>query len=626
VIIVADDLGYSDLGSYGGEIETPTLDRLAFEGVRFSRFYGTPRCSPTRAALLTGVWPHEAGVGHLNLDWGAPAYRGAIHPSVPTLAERLRVEGYATYMVGKWHLTTELAGPPAGAGEPGATDRAPEGDPTTTPAEPPTWPLQRGFDQFYGTLAGSGSYFEPPHLYDGNRPAAWPPPGDHGARAAYLTDVLGDRAAATVARHFETSPQQPFFLYLAFNAPHWPLHAPPQDVERYRGRFDAGWDALREQRFRRLGELGLWPTGAALPPRDSRVPAWSDTPNQEWQARRMEVYAAMVSAMDRAAGRVVAALEASSTLDDTLIVFLSDNGACGEEFRGLYALAPLFLEVPRRTAGGLEVRFGDRPDVVPGPPDTFASYGRGWAHLSTTPLRRYKHWTHEGGIAVPFFVHWPARLRDRTGSIVHAPAHVVDLAPTLLEVASAEPPAADVSDQSAHPADSGGSAGAPPLRGRSLLPILRGEPAEPRTLFWEHEGNRAIASGDWKLVSRWPLGWELYDLGVDRSETADLASSEPERADELARSWAQWAAAVGVEPWPLVVPPVRTALLVVASLLFVASAIRRAARGRRRAPPSPPAGPTSKRHRAEPATPRQPEAEPAGRRHVPAPPAPIRPR
>jgi arylsulfatase len=574
VLVVADDLGYSDLGAYGGEIETPTLDRLALGGVRFTRFYATPRCSPTRAALLTGVWPHEAGVGHLNLDWDAPAYRGSIRASVPTLAEGLRDSGYATYMVGKWHLTPEPNAPPAVGGQE-ASHRE----------DSATWPLQRGFDTFYGTLGGSGSYFEPPGVYDGNVPAPWPPAGE-SATGAYLTDVLGARAATAVERHLAATPERPFFLYLAFTAPHWPLHAPAGEIERYRGRFDAGWDALRAERFRRQLELGLFPADAALPPRDPEVAAWTAAADREWQARRMEVYAAMVSAMDRAVGRVVAALGA--TLDDTVVLFLSDNGACAEDFRGVFALAPLFIAIPRTTADGHAVRFGDRADIVPGPADTFSSYGRSWAHLSNTPFAGYKHWTHEGGIAVPLIVHWPERLGDRAGAIVAAPAHVVDLATTLYQLAAAGAAADSTTPAAARPRD------APPLRGESLLPLLRGEEAPPRTLYWEHEGNRAIEYGDWKLVSHWPFGWELYDLAGDRFETTDVASREPERVAELAADWSQWAAAVGVETWPLVVPMVRSALVALAAVLFLGSTIRRAVRrGRAAAPAAKP--------RAEPA-------------------------
>jgi arylsulfatase len=572
VVIVADDLGYSDLGSYGGEIDTPTLDRLALAGIRFNRFYATPRCSPTRASLLTGVWSHEAGVAFLDRDWGRPAYRGAIHDSVPTLAERLRERGYANYMVGKWHLSPERI-------DPTAVESAVAAPP------PSSWPLQRGFDAFYGTLDGSGSYFEPAEVYDGNERAEWPPAARTTASASapsapYLTDVFGDRAASLVTRHLTTSPDQPFFLYLAFTAPHWPLQAQPADIEHYRGRFDAGWDELRAARFERERELGIVSDDAVLPPRDPSVAAWDETPDREWQVRRMEVYAAMVTAMDRAAGRVIAALESAAALDDTLVIFLSDNGACGEEFRWLYVFAPLVVKIPPQTADGRAVRFGDRPDVVPGPVDTYTTYGRGWAHLSNTPLRRYKHWTHEGGIAVPFFVHWPAQLAARAGAIVEAPAHVVDLVPTLDEIArgGTGPPI-------------GGSAEGPELRGTSLWPLLRGEPATPRTLYWEHEGNRAIADGDWKLVSRWPFGWELYDLAHDRFETDDLAPSQSERVEELAARWSEWAASVGVEQWPMVVPGVETAISVVFGVLVIALTIGRARRARRAGSPPRTPGP-----------------------------------
>jgi arylsulfatase len=578
VVIVADDLGYSDLGSFGGEIDTPQLDRLALGGVRFSRFYSTPRCSPSRAALLTGQWPHQAGVGHLSYDWGADAYRGAIHDDVPTLAERLRDAGYATYMVGKWHLTTEVAG--AGG------------------APPSSWPLARGFDRFYGTLGGSGSYFEPPALYDGDQPVDAAAAARETGGSFYLTDELGERATAMLEDHLAASPQRPFFLYLSFTAAHWPLHAPARDVERYRGRYDVGWDQLRAARFERQRALGLLAPGAELPARDSRVEAWSDTADREWQARRMEVYAAMVTAMDRAAGRVVATLERHGALDDTLIVFLSDNGACGEEFRGLYLLAPLVVPVPERTADGREMRFGDRPAIEPGPADTFTSYGRSWAHLSNTPLRLYKHWTHEGGIAVPFFVHWPAGLADRAGAVVATPAHVVDVTPTVLAVAAASAASGAQSDSPAATLD---------LAGVSLHPLLRGERAAPRALYWEHEGNRAVLDGDHKLVSRWPRSWELYEVAADRSETRDLAAVEPERAAELAERWSQWAAGVGVEPWPVVVPQVRTALTSLATVAFVALTLRRRWRAARRAPR---AEPTPKQAPRAPSAERPPPIEP----------------
>jgi arylsulfatase len=573
VLIVADDLGFSDLGSYGGEIETPALDRLALEGVRFTRFYGSARCSPSRAALLTGVWPHEAGMGHLANDWGRPAYRGAIPASVPTIAERLRDLGYSTHMIGKWHLTPER---PA---EDSATASAAVADETATPD---SWPLQRGFDSFYGTLGGSDSYFDPMLLYDGNRRAVWPPPDAGPAPGRpYLTEVLGDRAARLVTQQLETARDRPFFLYLAFTAPHWPLMAPESEIERYRGRFDAGWDELRSARFARQRELGIVAAGAELPARDAGVLPWEETPDHAWQSRRLEVYAAMVTAMDRAVGHVIDALESAAALDDTVILFLSDNGACGEELRGVYALAPMFVRHPRQTADGRPVRFADRPDVVPGPADTWSTYGRSWAHLSNTPLRSYKHWTYEGGITVPFFVHWPAGLASHGGTIETTAGHVVDVVPTLEAIAGG--------GSSAPAVESAPSA--LPLRGASLLPLLRGETLEPRPLYFEHEGNRAIMEGDWKLVSRWPFGWELYDLASDRSETRDVAPSDPERVGEMAARWTAWASAVGVEPWPLVVPWVETALSIGGLGLFLLFAIVRAVRSRRSGSPPRTSGP-----------------------------------
>ncbi|HVR29584.1 MAG TPA: arylsulfatase [Thermoanaerobaculia bacterium] len=626
MLVVADDLGYSDLGSYGGEIDTPNLDRLAFAGVRFSRFYATPRCSPSRAALLTGVWPHQAGVAHLNRDWSRPAYRGAIRDRIPTLAERLRAAGYATYMAGKWHLTPHLA-PEAAAGD----AASPGGDPDP----PSSWPLQRGFDRFYGTLSGSGSHFDPAHLYEGNAPVEPSPLLAAASRAGadresggsrrpdrrfHLTDELGERAAAFVEEHLASEPERPFFLYLAFTAPHWPLHAHSEDIERYRGRFDAGWDELRAARWRRLRELGVVDATAEPPPGDPRVEAWSSTPHPEWQARRMEVYAAMVSAMDRAVGRTIAALEEGGALDRTLVVFLSDNGASAEEFRGLYLLAPLVVPIPERTADGEQVRFGDDPSIVPGPPDTFSTYGRGWAHLSNTPLRLYKRFTHEGGIAVPFLVHWPAGLGERAGAIIEEPAHVVDVVPTVLEIASgASAPVASAPEDEARPPAEGAdlAGGRETLRGTSLLALLRGEGVGPRTLYWEHEGNRAILDGDWKLVSRWPGSWELYDLAADRSETTDLAAAQPARATELERLWNSWSAEMGVEPWPIVVPQVRTALTLSAVVFFlVLSLLRRSRRRRAPSPSTPPPEP-----RESPEADREPEEEapeyPAPARRLP---------
>ncbi|WP_200834723.1 arylsulfatase [Amycolatopsis alkalitolerans] len=494
VLILADDLGFSDLGCYGGEIGTPNLDRLGRGGVRMSSFYNTARCSPSRASLLTGRHPHETGVGILNDDQRPWGYPGSLDPAVPTIAEHLRDAGYATCLSGKWHLS-------AGTNEPDET-----------------WPMRRGFDEFYGILGGAGDYFHPRALFDGEQ--RQPPPGD----GYYFTDAIGSRAADFVAR--QATAGRPFFLYLAFTAPHWPLHAPEDEVRRYDGRFDEGWDVLRERRFERLVEEGILGEEAALSERDPAEPAWDEAPDQEWEARRMSVYAAQVTAMDRAIGRVLSTLEESGMVDDTLVIFLSDNGACAEDMPP--ADAPKFRRrQPSHTVDGAPIQLGNTPDVWPGAEDTFASYGRAWANLSNTPFRFYKRWVHEGGIATPFIASWPdGGLAD--GSVVDGPHQLTDVLPTLLDVA-----------------------GLP--AGKSMLPELRGKRADGgHMLFWEHIGNAAARRGDWKLVREADGPWELYDLATDRSEKDDLAAHHPDVVDDLAGAWQRWADSVGVIDWDII--------------------------------------------------------------------------
>lgn len=514
VVVLADDLGYSDLGSYGGEIPTPVLDRLARDGTRFTDFYVTPRCSPTRAALLTGRHPHEVGVGHLNLPWRAPAYRGELSPEVPTLPEVLAAAGYRRYMAGKWHLAHNP--------KPGDGPR-------------PSWPRGRGFERFFGTLRGSGSYFEPSSLR-ANGDALEPDEG------FYTTDALAGAASSFVEEHFqENPPGTPLFLYLAFTAPHWPLHARPRDLAGDGALYTRGWDVLRRERLARQRASGLAEAGWSLSPRPARVPAWSAVEAPAWQAQRMEVYAAMVEALDRGVGEVVSTLERHRALDDTLLLVLSDNGASAEEFRGIGRLARLLMPLPQG------VRFGDDPEIPPGGPRTFQTVGAGWATLSNTPWRGFKHQTLEGGIASPLIVHWPRRLPG--GGVVRTPAHVVDLLPTILDAAGVpySPP--------------GQTVGRSALAGRSLLPaLLEGSTGAARPLFWEHEGNRGVRLGRYKLVSSWPRGWQLYDLALDRAELHDLASVRPELVTELAALYDAWARAVGVAAWPWVVPAVRVAV------------------------------------------------------------------
>ncbi len=537
VLIVADDLGFSDLGSYGGEIRTPHLDGLADDGIRFSNFQVTPRCSPTRAALLTGRWPHEVGVGHLNRDWGLAGYRGRIDPAIPTLAERLRDLGYRTAMVGKWHLAA-----------------APD---ERTPADP-DGPLARGFDSFWGTLRGSGSHYFPATLFDGTRSLD---PTALGGRSYSV--AMTDQAIVEIEG---TARQHPLFLYVSFTDPHWPLQVEPELMAAYRGEYlgAAGPEATRHRRFERLLARGIVPAGTKLPGlqkaaggRLDRVPG-----TDPWRARRMQAYAAMVERLDRQVGRILEALRVTNRLDDTLIVFLSDNGASAETFTGLWRVVPFFLPGARRTPDGRSVRSG-RGAAEGATDDTFQGYGAAWATTSNTPFVGHKHHTDEGGIAAPLILRAPRLEPSRRGTFDPRPSHVVDLAPTLLAAAGL------------HDSYTG-------QRGIDLLAADKAE-RPPRYLFQEHEGNRAVRKGRWKLVSRWPWPWRLHDLEADRTELIDPSRNHPEVVAELSLAWDRWAKRSGVRAWPLPVPAYRWTLYGLAGLL-VFQAFRLLARRTRTQP------------------------------------------
>ncbi|MEU6642663.1 arylsulfatase [Saccharomonospora sp. NPDC046836] len=496
LVILADDLGYSDIGAFGGEIDTPNLDRLAGSGVRMTSFYVTPRCSPSRASLLTGRHPHSVGIGVLTDDDRPRGYPGSLALEAPTLAERLKAEGYATALVGKWHLSSDVH----------------------TPNE--TWPTRRGFDEFYGILPGCSSYYQPPLVDGEERLPRSATSGDY-----YFTDDLTRRACDFIER--SSGAGDSWFLYLAYTAPHWPLHAREADIAKYRERFAAGWDRLREQRLRRQQDLGIASTDR-LPERDERVPSWEDVPEHEWEAERMATYAAQVEAMDRGIGEIVGRLEDLGIAEDTLIVFSSDNGACAERLPSSdvrWAFSPDIC--PRTTRDGRPVRVGDDRSIKPGPEAGYTSYGRSWAHLSNTPFRLYKRWVHEGGISSPLISAWPAGGLSASGAIT-APAHIVDIVPTILSAVGAE--AAD-------------------LPGADLLPVWRGDAPRQRTLCWEHVGNAAVRRGEWKLVREAGRPWELYDLSADRAERHDLSAERPALVAELERVWEAWAAECGVLAW-----------------------------------------------------------------------------
>jgi arylsulfatase A-like enzyme len=505
LLLLADDLGFSDLGCYGSEILTPNLDKLARGGLRFRQFYSAGRCCPTRAALLTGLYPHQTGVGHMMNDYGRqhPGYRGNLNNECATIAELLRTAGYQTMMCGKWHLTrfVDSGGPKY------------------------NWPLQRGFDKFYGTIHGGGSYADPVTLTIDNHFVGGSADEDY-----YYTDAISDRAAEYVEQAARSN--KPFFLYVAYTAPHWPLHAPESVISRYRAKYAVGWDSLRQQRHRRMIALGIVDSKWPLAPRDPRVRAWQQNEYQRWQQQRMAVYAAQIDVMDRGIGRILERVRHVGAERNTLVLFLSDNGACAEEVGGDWK----GLHIPARTPRGRAVQLGNHPNTMPGAADTYQSYGIAWANVSNTPFRLYKHWVHEGGIATPLIVHWPAVI-TRGGGWTDQVGHVVDVLPTCLEAAKIT-----------YPRHHRGYTLAPPV-GKSLMPVFQGRRLDRGAVFWEHEGNRAVRDGKWKLVSRHPGPWELYDMQADRTEMNNLAARLPVIVQDLARSYEAWAQRSRVEPW-----------------------------------------------------------------------------
>lgn len=504
LLILADDLGFSDLGCYGGEVETPNLDRLAAGGLRFTQFYNTARCCPSRASLLTGLYPHQAGVGDMTNQSGKPrpgfpGYQSRLSDDCPTIPEVLRTAGYSTLMSGKWHL-----GPPG--------------------------PDKRGFDEYYGMVHGFDSFWNPnvyTRLPQDRKARAYPPGG------FYATDAITDHAIdfLQVAR----GERKPWFLYLAYNAPHFPLHAPKPLIDKYAAIYEQGWDRIREQRFARQKRLGIVDKALALTPR-SFIPAnrfnpqtgWANKYNPAWDeipanrrkdlARRMGIFAAMIDVMDRNIGRVFSDLKASGEWDNTLILFLSDNGACAE-------WDPWGFDV---SSGPKNILHEGADLETMGQPGSYHSTGSGWANASNTPWRLYKHYNHEGGITTPFIAHWPARIARR-GVIDHTPAHLIDILPTFAAA---------------------GGAKAPKHEGFDLMAAFSGHAARRTPLFFEHEGNRAVRDGKWKLVAQGPAGaWELYDMDRDRTELHDLAAANPEIVARMSAQWETWAKRTNVLPW-----------------------------------------------------------------------------
>lgn len=508
LLIVADDLGFSDLGCYGSEIETPHLDRLAERGVRLTQFYTTGRCCPSRASLLTGYYPHRVGLGHMTKNLGQPGYRGRVAEDAQTLAQWLNRAGYRSFLAGKWHLGTE--------------------DPT-----------QHGFEEFYGTLVSAKTFWDRDHF---TRLPKTRVPRQYDKDKFYGTDALADHALDFLELAHET-PGKPWFLYLAFNAPHFPLHAPQETIAKYAERYQHGWDELRAQRLARMKTLGIVPEHTQLTPRSPYFD-WGQSqgePNPKWSslpadrkadlARRMAIYAAMIDRMDQNIGRVLADLETRKEMENTLIVFTSDNGACAE-------WDPFGFDI---RSGPQNILHRGKQLEQMGSPGTFHSVGSGWANASNTPWRMYKHYNHEGGIAVPCIIHWPAGTSEAKASIQSTPTHLVDIVPTLLD-------AGQFSLRTER--ESHSKPLKPDLPGKSLLPLLRGKSLPDRRLFFEHEGHRAVREGKWKLVALRGEPWELYDMTTDRTEQQNLSTNRPDLVQRMAKLWKQWADQNHVTPLP----------------------------------------------------------------------------
>ncbi|MGJ8725161.1 MAG: arylsulfatase [Roseibacillus sp.] len=524
ILIMSDDMGFSDLGCYGGEIESPNLDRLAIGGLRFSQFYNTGRCCPTRASLLTGLYPHQAGIGHMMANYGLPQYQGFLNDECLTIAEALRPAGYRTSMSGKWHVTP---------------DKGPDGPQHN-------WPLQRGFEKFYGTIHGAGSFFDPNSLTRENtyitpeNDPVYQPEGTW-----YYTDAISDNAVMFLEEHFKESPGEPFFQYIAYTAAHWPMHALPEDIAKYKGKYDQGYTPIYEARLKKMKKLGLIDPNWKIP---GPVGTWSKVKNKEWESACMEVYAAMVDNMDQGIGRIIETLEKNGQLNNTLILFLQDNGGCAETFgRGKLegplerpktpTLKPMGRDelqpdmVPKQSREGFPLRRGT--GVMPGPPETQVGYGKNWANVSNTPFREYKHWVHEGGIATPLIAHWPQGIK-KTNTWCNEPSHLIDFMATCLDLAKADYPKDKI-----------------PVEGVPLTPAFAGKSLlRPQPLFWEHEGNRAVRDGEWKLVAKGVKSkWELYNIIDDRTEMNNRAEELPERTKIMAAQYEEWAQERGVVPF-----------------------------------------------------------------------------
>ena len=516
IVIMVDDLGYSDLGCYGGEINTPNIDALGYNGLRFTQMYNGARCCPSRAALLTGLHPHQAGIGQMTADLGVPAYQGYLREGCVTIAEVMKTAGYRTMISGKWHVS-------------GSWDNRDRDDWILGDKKHPL-PKQRGFDRSFGLLDAADSFWNPKSLILEDVLI------DVETNDFHMTDAIGDHAVNQIEESVEMD--MPFFQYVAFTAPHWPLHAWEDDIVKYEGKYMAGYDAIRTSRHEQQKGLGVVDDKWDISPRDSDSPDWDDVQNKEYEDIRMATYCAMIEQVDRTVGRIVDSVKKAGEFDNTVIMFLSDNGGCAELFQEDSDWPDPSRWASSTTLDGEPVRVGDIPELRPGPDTTFQAVELPWANVSDAPFRLFKRWVHEGGISTPFIVHWPDGIEK--SNILNNPMHIIDISATCYDIAGAQYP------KEHHDTE------ITPLEGESFLPALKGkELKREQPITIEHEGNRGIRVGDWKLVAEWDKSWELYNISDDRTEQNDLIYGEKDRAKALEKAYFEWAERAEVLPWPV---------------------------------------------------------------------------
>ncbi len=529
VLLLVDDMGFSDIGCFGSEIDTPNIDQLAKEGVAFTQCYNGTRCMPSRGSLITGLYPHQAGTGsngsHSFKGKALSGYLGELSPDSVTIAEVLGQAGYRSYTAGKWHLC-------------GKKDAVPG-------ASKHSWPLQRGFDKCYAMLKSLGSFYDPGCLIRDNEFISPFNDSDYEVEADdyYFTTAITDNTIKYIRDHRKETPDKPFFAYVAYNAPHFPMHAKEDAIAKHKGKYDEGYDVIRKRRFDKAKKLGVLDSAWELPPLEL---SWADESDKAWFARSMEVYAAMIDSVDRDVGRLVEELKAEGIYDNTLIFFVSDNGGCAQSWHNndeteapeeLEPMSPKDLQLeymPERTRDGTKFRYGK--GVPAGSDGTYAAYGKGWAQVSNSPFRGYKFQCYEGGIATPLIISWPKSIDKKGTMIKDFPAHIIDIMATCVDAAGAQYP----KERNGHSII--------PMQGISLVPAMSGVKLTRKdALYFSHSTYAAIRQGRWKLVlSKKNIyfhdnaAWELYDMERDRTETTNLASAYPEKVSAMKKQWLDW--------------------------------------------------------------------------------------